>query len=299
MKAGLFLMPSHPPERAPIEALRWDLDVISQADKLGFSEAWVGEHFTAPWEPVPAPDLLIAQALTRTENIKLGTGAHLLPFHHPVELAHRVAYLDHMAQGRFMFGIGSGGLPTDHEMFNVNMEAGQHREMTRESLDIILNIWEHPDGPFHYEGKYWNFNIPDPKNTEFANLRTFMTPFQKPHPPIGVAAASPGSETLKIAGEPRLHSHEPGSERGVRGESLGRRGKGAADAGRPAPSGATGASLEMSGLQTRTRSPRRRVEQYAGPGLARIPASPFLLWRLSLPTFHEARREYSGRGRNP
>ena len=128
MKAGLFLMPSHPPERAPIEALRWDLDVISQADKLGFSEAWVGEHFTAPWEPVPAPDLLIAQALTRTENIKLGTGAHLLPFHHPVELAHRVAYLDHMAQGRFMFGIGSGGLPTDHEMFNVNMEAGQHRE---------------------------------------------------------------------------------------------------------------------------------------------------------------------------
>ena len=236
MKAGLFLMPSHPPERAPIEALRWDLDVISQADKLGFSEAWVGEHFTAPWEPVPAPDLLIAQALTRTENIKLGTGAHLLPFHHPVELAHRVAYLDHMAQGRFMFGIGSGGLPTDHEMFNVNMEAGQHREMTRESLDIILNIWEHPDGPFHYEGKYWNFNIPDPKNTEFANLRTFMTPFQKPHPPIGVAAASPGSETLKIAGE-----------RGYIPMSLGLNAvyvashwdaveKGAADAGRPAPS---------------------------------------------------------------
>ena len=146
----------------------------------------------------PLPNLLIAQALTRTENIKLGTGAHLLPFHHPVELAPPGGIPRHMAQGRFMFGIGSGGLPTDHEMFNVNMEAGQHREMTRESLDIILNIWEHPDGPFHYEGKYWNFNIPDPKNTEFANLRTFMTPFQKPHPPIGVAAASPVRRRLRL-----------------------------------------------------------------------------------------------------
>jgi alkanesulfonate monooxygenase SsuD/methylene tetrahydromethanopterin reductase-like flavin-dependent oxidoreductase (luciferase family) len=171
------------------------------ADNLHYSEAWIGEHFTAPWEPVPAPDLLIAQALMRTNNIKLGTGAHLLPFHHPVELAHRVAYMDHLGQGRFMFGIGSGGLPSDHEMFDVDMAAGQHREMTRESLDIILSVWEHLGGPFQYKGKYWNFNIPDPKEYEYGTLKTFLAPYQKPHPPIGVAAASPGSDTLKIAGE--------------------------------------------------------------------------------------------------
>jgi alkanesulfonate monooxygenase SsuD/methylene tetrahydromethanopterin reductase-like flavin-dependent oxidoreductase (luciferase family) len=171
------------------------------ADNLHYSEAWIGEHFTAPWEPVPAPDLLIAQALMRTNNIKLGTGAHLLPFHHPVELAHRVAYMDHLGQGRFMFGIGSGGLPSDHEMFDIDMAAGQHREMTRESLDIILSVWEHLGGPFQYKGKYWNFNIPDPKEYEYGTLKTFLAPYQKPHPPIGVAAASPGSDTLKIAGE--------------------------------------------------------------------------------------------------
>ena len=85
MKAGLFLMPSHPPERSTWDAHQWDLDCLELADNLGFSEAWIGEHFTAPWEPVPAPDLLIAQALMRTTNIKLGTGAHLLPFHNPVE----------------------------------------------------------------------------------------------------------------------------------------------------------------------------------------------------------------------
>ena len=197
MKYGLFMMPSHPPEREIFKAHQWDLDCLSLADDLGFSEAWIGEHFTSPWEPIPAPDLMIAQALQRTKNIVLATGVHLLPYHHPAELAHRVAYLDHLAQGRFMFGIGSGGLPTDYELFDVDGDGGQHRDMTRESIDIILKIWEN-QGPFQYKGKYWNVNIPEPR---LGTLEYFLNPYQKPHPPIGVAAASIGSETLKIAGE--------------------------------------------------------------------------------------------------
>jgi len=197
MEYGLFMMPSHPPERDLFQAHQWDLDCLCLADELGFAEAWIGEHFTSPWEPIPAPDLMIAQALLRTKRIKLGSGAHLLPYHHPAELAHRVAYLDHLAQGRFLFGIGSGGLPSDYALFNVDGNAGQHREMTRESLDIILKIWE-DRGPFQYRGKYWNVNVPE---TMYGTLKFFLTPFQKPHPPIGVASVSLGSETLKIAGE--------------------------------------------------------------------------------------------------
>ena len=94
-------------------------------DRLGYSEAWIGEHFTAPWEPVPCPDMVIAQGLMVTDRIKFGTGAHLLPFHHPVELAHRVAYLDNLAQGRFMFGIGAGGLPSDYALFDVDGSDGE------------------------------------------------------------------------------------------------------------------------------------------------------------------------------
>ncbi|CAI8046309.1 2,5-diketocamphane 1,2-monooxygenase 2 [Geodia barretti] len=116
MNYGMFMMPSHPPERELYTAHQWDLDCLQLGDELGFSEAWIGEHFTSPWEPIPAPDLMIAQALMRTKNIKLCTGVHLLPYHHPAELACRVAYLDHMAQGRFMFGIGSSGLPTDYRL---------------------------------------------------------------------------------------------------------------------------------------------------------------------------------------
>src|ERR1700677_2248761 len=117
MKLGALLMPSPPPERSPWDAQRWDLEEIERLDTLGFDEAWIGEHFTSSWEPCPAPDLLIAQALLRTKRITLGPLGHLLPYHHPIELAHRVAYLDHLAKGRYQFGLGISALPTDHQLF--------------------------------------------------------------------------------------------------------------------------------------------------------------------------------------
>ena len=197
MNLGLFMMPSHPPERSLYDSHQWDLDYLELVDELGYEEAWIGEHFLAPWEPIPAPDIMIAQALMRTKRIKLGTGVHCLPFHHPAELAHRIAYLDHLAQGRFLFGIGASGTRSDWAMFNVDGEAGENREMTWEALDIILKIWENK-GPFDYKGKYWHVTIPD---TMYETLRFFLTPYQKPHPPIGIAASSARSPSLAEAGE--------------------------------------------------------------------------------------------------
>ena len=100
MDLGYFMMPAHPPERKPYDWQQYDLQSLRWGDELGVAEAWIGEHFTVTWEPNPAPDLTIAQALLQTKRIKLAAGAHLLPYHHPVELAHRVAFLDHLAQGR-------------------------------------------------------------------------------------------------------------------------------------------------------------------------------------------------------
>jgi alkanesulfonate monooxygenase SsuD/methylene tetrahydromethanopterin reductase-like flavin-dependent oxidoreductase (luciferase family) len=197
MKLGVFLMPSHPPERAFKAGQEWDLEVLRTADRLGYTEAWIGEHFTAPWEPNPAPDLLIAQALTQTKQIKLAPGAHLLPYHHPAELACRVAFMDHLAQGRYMFGIGASGLPSDWQLFGIDGVKGENRDMTREALDIILKIWE-TEGGLDYNGKYWKVNVPKPM---LGTLKHHIKPFQKPHPPIGIAGFSPGSETLKLAGE--------------------------------------------------------------------------------------------------
>ncbi|MGF9713445.1 LLM class flavin-dependent oxidoreductase [Paenibacillus naphthalenovorans] len=196
MNFGLFLMPSHPPERNRYDAAQWDLDVIQWADQLGFSEVWIGEHFSSPWEPVPSPDLIIAQALQRTERIKLAPGAHLLPYHHPIELAHRLAYLDHLAQGRLMLGVGAGGLLGDGTLFDVDIPAGENRKMMNEAFDIMLKLWTEQE-PFKFEGQYWNVNTHIGGNL----LKFHMYPYQKPHMPIGITGLSPSSPTLKLCGE--------------------------------------------------------------------------------------------------
>ena len=72
MDYGLFTMPSHPPERSLFDGHQWDLQQLRWADELGFSEAWIGEHHTAPWEPHPSPDLLVAQALMQTSRMRIG-----------------------------------------------------------------------------------------------------------------------------------------------------------------------------------------------------------------------------------
>jgi alkanesulfonate monooxygenase SsuD/methylene tetrahydromethanopterin reductase-like flavin-dependent oxidoreductase (luciferase family) len=194
MKFGLFLNPNHPPERDIHSAIEWDLQVLRWADEYGCSEAWIGEHFTLGWEPVPCPDILIAQALRETKQIVLAPGAHLLPYHHPAELAMRVAFLDQLARGRYMLGVGAGAFPSDTKLFGTD---GQNAEMAAEALEIMLKIWA-ADGPFEYRGKFWNINYP-----EFDKLMggPKLKPYQQPHPPIGMAGLSPRSPSIRRAGE--------------------------------------------------------------------------------------------------
>ena len=60
MELGYFTMPSHPPECGLKEGHDWDLQTLRWLDELGYQEAWIGEHHTAPWEPHPSPDLIVA-----------------------------------------------------------------------------------------------------------------------------------------------------------------------------------------------------------------------------------------------
>ena len=195
MKLGAFLMPSHPPERSVSEGQTLDLEELERLDSFGFEEAWIGEHFTSAWEPCPAPDLLIAQALQRTKRIRLGSLGHLLPYHHPVELAHRVAYLDHMAKGRYALGVGISALPTDHQLFGLDTSGGRNRRMTFEALDIMTKLWR--DGAQDFKGEFWSMGRTE---SQFESLGYHLQPYQFPHPPIAIAALTPGSENHKLAG---------------------------------------------------------------------------------------------------
>jgi alkanesulfonate monooxygenase SsuD/methylene tetrahydromethanopterin reductase-like flavin-dependent oxidoreductase (luciferase family) len=198
MRYGYFMMPMHPPGSDPAETLEIDLAQVRRLDELGFEEAWIGEHFTGEWENIPAPDLFIAAALQRTERIKLGTGVTCLPNHNPFHLAHRIAQLDQMARGRFLWGVGSGGFPGDFAVAGIDPKSGLQRQVTIDAVDTVLSLWDSPK-PGTYEGHTWTFTVPE-VNPRIAQ-HVYMKPFQQPHPPIAVAGVSAKSDTLVLAGE--------------------------------------------------------------------------------------------------
>jgi alkanesulfonate monooxygenase SsuD/methylene tetrahydromethanopterin reductase-like flavin-dependent oxidoreductase (luciferase family) len=198
MQLGYFTMPLHPPGSDPAETLEADLVQMETLDRLGYREAWIGEHFTTVWENIPAPDQFIAAALPRTKNIIFGTGVTCMPNHDPFMIAHRIAQLDNLARGRFQWGVGSGGFPGDFEVFGFDPSTGAHRGMSQDSIELILQMWQDPE-PGTYQHPYWKFVIPKP--VPEIGLQFHLKPYQKPHPPIGVAGVSPKSDTLVFAGE--------------------------------------------------------------------------------------------------
>jgi alkanesulfonate monooxygenase SsuD/methylene tetrahydromethanopterin reductase-like flavin-dependent oxidoreductase (luciferase family) len=200
MKLGLFAMPCHPPHRRHAATFDEDLDMLVLADQLGFEEAWIGEHTATTWENIAVPELLIAQALERTRQIKLGTGVSCIPNHNPVTLAARIAQIDIMAKGRFLWGIGVGATPGDGILYEVD-QTGPHRDASRERVDVVLRIWA-DEG----EGFSWSSDSPPasftlPKAEPDRGIGYHLKPLTLPHPPIAVAGISRGSSTLRWAGE--------------------------------------------------------------------------------------------------
>ena len=196
MRYGYFMMPMHPPGSFLADTIEHDLRQIERLDVLGFHEAWIGEHFTAEWENIPSPEIFIGAALQRTTQIHLGTGVTCLPNHNPFHLAHRIAQLDHMARGRFMWGVGSGGFPGDFEAAVLDPAGARH--YTSDAIEAVLSLWQDPV-PGVYQAHSWKYAVPQPDLTIAKHVH--VQPFQKPHPPIAVAGVSEKSGTLEIAGQ--------------------------------------------------------------------------------------------------
>ena len=87
LRFGIFLPPIHKIGVNPTLALHRDLALVEHLDRLGFQEAWIGEHHSAGSELIASPEVFIAAVAERTKHIKLGTGVNSLPYHHPFMLA--------------------------------------------------------------------------------------------------------------------------------------------------------------------------------------------------------------------
>jgi alkanesulfonate monooxygenase SsuD/methylene tetrahydromethanopterin reductase-like flavin-dependent oxidoreductase (luciferase family) len=195
MDLGLFTMPIHPPSRNFTETLKEDRELFLLADRLGFTEGYVGEHLTDGAETITSGLIFIAWLLRETRNIKLGTGTVNLPNHHPAVVAAEVAMVDHMAEGRFIFGISPGGLRSDAEAIG-NLDRDR-AAMFLESINQILEIWER-DPPYNITGAFWNVTT---ERTYLPDLAqgVMPKPYRRPHPPIVVTAVTPFSKGVAEA----------------------------------------------------------------------------------------------------
>lgn len=175
MRFGIFLAPFHPVGQNPTLALERDLDLIVHLDRLGFDEAWFGEHHSAGYEIIASPEVFIATAAERTRHLRLGTGVSSLPYHHPLILADRMVLLDHLTRGRVMFGAGPGALPSDASMMGIDV--ARQRDMMEEALEAILMLLR-GDEPVTYETDWFRL----------VDARLQLRPFQRPHFEVAVAA---------------------------------------------------------------------------------------------------------------
>lgn len=190
MKYSMFMMPLHPPGRDVTHTLQEDREAVILADRLGFSEAYVGEHVTDAAETITSSMIFLASLIAETKQIKLGTGTLNLPNSHPAALAGQAAMLDHLLQGRFIMGISPGGLMSDAEVFGNH---GKDRNaMFVESINTILKIWE-SDPPYNIAGQFWNVSVEKTMIPEIGQ-GFMMKPFQRPHPPIVGTAVAPFSQ---------------------------------------------------------------------------------------------------------
>jgi alkanesulfonate monooxygenase SsuD/methylene tetrahydromethanopterin reductase-like flavin-dependent oxidoreductase (luciferase family) len=195
MKLGFFTMPIHPPGRKLVETLNEDRELALVAERLGFVEGYFGEHLTDAAETISSALIFIAWILRETRTIRLGTGTINLPNHHPAMVASEVAMLDHMSEGRFIFGISPGGLLSDAEAFG---NLGKDRTaMFVEAINLILAIWE-GEPPYDLKGEHWSISTGKTMIPELGQ-GFIHKPYQRPHPPIVVTAVAPFSKGVAEA----------------------------------------------------------------------------------------------------
>lgn len=195
MKLALFMMPIHDPKRDYHTTLMEDVETIVLADKLGYEEAWVGEHYTSAGEQITNPMMFLSACLPRTKQIKLATGVICLPQYNPITVAGQAAMFDHLCKGRFIMGVGPGGLPSDFEVFGT-LEVDR-MEMMTEAIDTIHKIWD-SGPPYNIEGKY--FKVKSERWIyDDIGMGYMAKPYQKPHPAVAISAMSPYSSSMRLA----------------------------------------------------------------------------------------------------
>ncbi len=185
MDFGVFTMFTVREGESQHDAFREWFDIIQTAEERGIDTFWIGESHFRPERAVMASPLVGASAVAaRTRRIKVGLAVQVLPLANPIRVAEEAAIVDHISEGRLVFGIGRSSFLESYEGYNIDYIESRGR--FAESLEIILKAWG--DEPFSYDGEFYQFN----------NVDLVPKTYQKPHPPVRVAVES--TDTFALTG---------------------------------------------------------------------------------------------------
>jgi alkanesulfonate monooxygenase SsuD/methylene tetrahydromethanopterin reductase-like flavin-dependent oxidoreductase (luciferase family) len=197
------MMPLHPAQRDPARTLEEDREAVILADQLGFHDAFVGEHITDRCENITNSFIFLATLIPQTRSIRLATGTANLSHAHPALIAAHAAMFDHLARGRFIFGVSPGALASDAEALGI---LGEDRSrLFAEAIDVILEIWAR-EAPYDIELPGNRFKVSTAK-TQVPELGrgVMYKPFQKPRPEIVGTVVAPHSKGVIAMGERDFH----------------------------------------------------------------------------------------------
>ena len=196
-------MPVHPENKKWEISLQEDREAVILADKLGFYDVFIGEHLTDKSENITNSMIFLSSLISETKNIKLGTGTSNLSHMHPVLIASHAAMLDHLSEGRFIFGISPGALRCDAEVLGIiNEDRGQ---IFAESIDVILEIWK-SDPPYNIDLPKNRFKVSSLESTFLeVGVGYLQKPYQKPLPEIVGTVVAPFSKGVIAMGERDFH----------------------------------------------------------------------------------------------
>ncbi|MFQ6026743.1 MAG: LLM class flavin-dependent oxidoreductase [Dehalococcoidia bacterium] len=185
MDFGMFTMFNIREGTTQADTFKEWFDLVQVAEDRGLDTFWLGESHFRPDRAVMSSPVVGASAVAaRTSRMRVGLAVQVLPLANPIRVAEEVAIVDHISEGRLVFGIGRSSFLESYEGYNILYDESRGR--FSESLEIILRAWG--DEPFSYEGEFYSFHDVDvaPK------------PYQKPYPPIRVAVES--RDTFEMVG---------------------------------------------------------------------------------------------------
>jgi alkanesulfonate monooxygenase SsuD/methylene tetrahydromethanopterin reductase-like flavin-dependent oxidoreductase (luciferase family) len=158
------------------------------AERLGLDSVWLAErHFASPNRQLDAlgtgipsvasaPLIWVSAIAARTTQLRVGTGVSVLPLCHPIRLAEEAATVDQLSKGRLEFGVGRSSFATAYQGYAIPYTESRGR--FQEALDVLVQAWTQDH--VSYQGQYFTFD----------NVCVLPKPYQKPHPPIRIAATT-------------------------------------------------------------------------------------------------------------